>query len=368
VWNHNDYACFALNKSESEYTHDGWIPLDFKNNVNDLMAAQAAMATGAFPLGLRARYMKRKGDYINENQWLNKITRDNPVKTPWYETMNVDGGLINNEPFEKVRDVLSDITQQTDRKDYNDYNKFKSTVLMVDPFPSESDEFDPSDRLSTVIGNTLAAMISQCRVKSSDLEEAMNSNKAGQYLIAPSRSVVQKDGSIKKEQGAKAIACGALHGFGGFLHKEFRIHDYFLGRANCEKFLRDHFTVPANSTNLITEGYSGLSEVQRENFYSMASAERELPIIPVLSPRQSGKYLPIFSSGTDWPSRDVRDIDRFNGDIQKRVQAILMNMADYNNLTKALLWIGAKVVLNRKLSEAALNTIKKSLEGHRLLR
>lgn len=368
VWNHNDYACFALNKSQSEYGHDGWIPLDFRNNVNEQMASQAAMATGAFPLGLRARVFKRNSDYVNDNYWLKKITKNNPVLPPHYQTLNVDGGLINNEPFEKVRDVLSDITQQKDRADYNDYNKFKSTVLMVDPFPSESDEFDPSDRLSSVIGNTLAAMISQCRVKQADLEEAMDSTKAGQYLIAPIRSVLQKDGTSKKEQGAKAIACGVLHGFGGFLHKEFRIHDYFLGRANCEKFLRDHFTVPASSTNLITEGYAHLSEAEKASYYSKTYEHAELPIIPVLAPRSTEKYLPIFSGGTDWPTREGRDIDRFHGDLQKRTQAVLMNIADYNTVTKALLWIGAKVVLNRKLADAALGTIRKSLEGHQLLR
>jgi hypothetical protein len=368
VWNHNDYACFALNKSQSEYGHDGWIPLDFRNNVNEQMASQAAMATGAFPLGLRARTFKRNSDYVNDNQWLKKITKNNPVLPPLYQTLNVDGGLINNEPFEKVRDVLCDITQQKDRKDYNDYNKFTSTVLMVDPFPSESDEFDPSDRLSNVIGNTLAAMISQCRVKQSDLEEAMDSTKAGQYLIAPVRSVTQKDGTLKKEQGAKAIACGSLNGFGGFLHKEFRMHDYFLGRANCEKFLRDHFTVPASSTNLITEGYAHLNESEREKFYSKTYEHAELPIIPVLAPRSPEKYLPVFSSGTDWPVRQARDIERFHGDLQKRAQAILMNIADYNTVTKALLWIGAKVVLNRKLADAALGTIRKSLQGHQLLR
>ncbi len=368
VWHHNDYACFGLNRAANDYAHDGWIPLDFRNNVNGQLASQAAMATGAFPLGLRARGIKRNSDYVNDNQWLRKITKDNPVLPPTYQSINVDGGLINNEPFEKVRDVLSDITQQKDPATYNDYNQFKSTVLMVDPFPSEASNFDSSDKLSTVISNTLSAMVSQCRVKSTDLEQAMDSTKAGQFLIAPVRTVLQKDGTSKKEQGSKAIACGSLHGFGGFLHKEFRLHDYFLGRANCEKFLRDHFAVPATSTNSITEGYAHLSEDERKKFYSQVYEHPELPIIPILTPRQPHKYLPRFSSGSDWPVRDIKDIERFRNGVEKRAQSILMNAADYSTVTKALLWIGAKVVLNRKLADGAMGIIKKSLEEHQLVK
>jgi len=364
VHNHNDYACFILNKDLSDYAHDGWIPLDFKRQVNVNIAAQAAIATGAFPLGLRARQLERRSDYVNENMWLRPITKNNPIKGPVYETLNVDGGLINNEPFEKVRDVLADLTKQKSPEEYNDFNQFTSTVLMVDPFPSAAETFDPSDRLSNVIGNTLAAMISQCRIKPSTLEQAMNTSMAGQFLIAPVRSVPQKEGGTKREQGSKAIACGSLSGFGGFLHKEFRIHDFFLGRANCEKFLRDHFTVPSNSTNSIVDGYAHLSQAERNKFQSQ---EGRLPIIPVLTPRTVGKYMPTYPGVNDWPIRVNKDIDQFSGAIQKRAQTILMNIAAYGSITKLLLWIGAKVVLNRKLTEACLNTIKRSLREHQLL-
>ncbi len=364
VRNHNDYACFILNKSEAAYEHDGWIPLDFKNLVNVNIAAQAAMATGAFPLGLRARRVGRNKNYVNDNLWLKPITKNNPVHDVLYETMNVDGGLINNEPFEKVRDVLTDITNQGNPDDCNDYNKFTSTVLMVDPFPSVAETFDPGDGLANVIGNTVAAMISQCRIKPSTLEQAMNSSMAGQFLIAPVRTVTQKDGTTKREQGSKAIACGSLSGFGGFLHKEFRIHDFFLGRANCEKFLRDHFTVPDDSTNTIVEGYAHLTAAAVDR---LRAPQGGLPIIPVLTPRTAGKYMPTFQHNSDWPVRTNKDVERFSGAIAKRAQSIIMNIGAYGPLTKALLWIGAKVVLNRKLAEASLNTIKRSLQDHQLL-
>jgi hypothetical protein len=220
-----------------------------------------------------------------------------------------------------------------------------------------------------VVGSTLGTLIDQVRIKPEALVDAMDSNLAGQYLIAPSREVPQLDGSPAREElGAKAIACGSFSGFGGFFHKEFRIHDYFLGRANCEKFLRDHFTVPADSTNLITAGYASLSEEEKKPFCSNTDEGRTYPIIPVFAPRTNGKYLPVFSSGIDWPVQNKKFIDRYEGKVRDRVDALIMNMADYKPLTKVLLKIGAWVVLNRKLAGAALDAVKKSLGDHQLLK
>ena len=38
-----------------------------------------------------------------------------------------------------------------------------------------------------------------------------------------------------------ALAFVVLAGFAGFVHEQLRMHDYQLGRRNCQKFLADHF-------------------------------------------------------------------------------------------------------------------------------
>ncbi len=277
--------------------------------------------------------------------------------------------MINNEPFEKVRDVLISLTGQTNPYDYHNFNTFTSTVLMIDPFPSLPPEYDPDDQLFSVVGSTLGTLIDQVRIKPETLVDAMDSNLAGQYLIAPSREVPQLDGSESRDQlGAKAIACGSFSGFGGFFHKEFRIHDYFLGRANCEKFLRDHFTVPADSTNLITAGYASLTEEEKKVFCSATDEQRTYPIIPIFTPRTKGKYLPTFCSGTNWPVQNKKFIDSYKSKVRKRVDALIMNLSDYKPMTKFLVKIGAWVVLNRKLAGVALDSVKKSLTEHQLLK
>lgn len=257
IHRHNDYACFVLNKDQSQYANDGWMPLDFRKDLNVDIARDAAMATGAFPVGLRARRVTRNGLYVNQLNWLKAVTSLNPIQEGDYESLFVDGGLINNEPFDRVRDCLVEITGEK-QKDYESYDKFKSTVIMIEPFPTKPGTFTDDEQIMHVTGNTFSTMMEQLRDKPTSLVDAMDSDNAGQFLIAPSRDV--KIGSeIKHLQGPKAMACGTLGGFGGFLNKEFRIHDYFLGRANCEKFLRDYFTVPADTTNpIFKNGYKDI--------------------------------------------------------------------------------------------------------------
>jgi len=318
------------------------------------------MATGAFPVGLKARKISRNIKYMNDLDWFKHITKDarNPFKNDPYETVNVNGGMINNEPFDKVMELLigGAITPEKLKK-MHDYNKFNSTVLMIDPFPSgkdddindslsiESEEDDKSSTLATIISKTLVAMINQSRIKTSVLIDAMDSDKAGQYLIVPTR--YENIGGIETSiEGGKAIACGSLGGFSGFISKEFRIHDYFLGRANCEKFLRDHFTVPADTTNeIFVNGYSGIAN--KKSFISQTDGG--LQIIPIFTKMQSKPYIPQFSNNKVWPSVTTANIKSYRKMIKARVQKVLFNIADYSRIQRALLWIGAKVVLMGEL-------------------
>lgn len=366
VSSHNDYACFKLCNTQNDYTDDGWIPLNFKTKLNTDIAKNAAMATGAFPVGLKARKVSRSNKYMNDLEWLFHITKDakNPFKEEPYETVNVDGGMINNEPFDKIRELLAKDTDQKDSSEFQDYNKFKSTILMIDPFPSEPGDFDKNTDLMTIIGNTFGAMVGQARVKPSVLIDAMNSKKAGQYLIAPVR--YEKKGAIEESiEGKKAIACGSLDGFGGFVSKEFRIHDYFLGRANCEQFLRDHFTVPADTTNeIFVNGYTGITD--KTQFTS--KSDGGLQIIPIFTERQSQPYMPTFANGKQWPTVSYAYVNSYRKMVKGRVEKVLFNIAEYSKTQRALLWIGAKVVLNGKIADAVILKFIKSLNEHQLLK
>jgi hypothetical protein len=102
-----------------------------------------------------------------------------------YQSLNVDGGMINNEPFDKVRQVLNRRMNQDDPKVDENNATFKSTVIMIAPFPSTKPQnIKLVDKLTSVIGLTLSAMISQMRTKPAHLVDAMKPGCAGQYLIS----------------------------------------------------------------------------------------------------------------------------------------------------------------------------------------
>lgn len=297
----------------------------------------------------------------------------------------VDGGMINNEPFDKVRDVLDDITVANDPETFKDttqrkallldmnsqYDTFENTVLMIDPFPSkETQPFDFADDLMSIAGKTLGAMTAQMRAKPADYRSAMETADASQFLISPSRLLTDDKGNVLEELfGEEAIACGTLGGFGGFLSKEFRIHDYYLGRYNCEVFLRDYFTIPETAlrqNKIFREGYAG---VHTDLYVSMVDNERSYPIIPIFTPRAAPFTIkmPVFSNGTNWPSMTEKEIDQFQKPLRERIQKILLNMAALNGFTNALLWIGSKVILNKMLGNKVGNAIKTSLNTWKLI-
>jgi hypothetical protein len=360
VQRHNDYACFQL-VQEKEVPDSGWIPLNFANRTNTILAKNAAMATGAFPIGLRARKVSRQTSDVNSNEWLKDITSVSPVQGMTYDTLNVDGGLINNEPFEKVREVLLGLTKQNMMEAQN-YHSFESTIIMIDPFPSTVPDFVFDETLPSVLASTFGAMMGQLRTKPATLASAWDSNLSGQFLIAPTRNVPQFNRTNIKEQGAKAIASGTLGGFGGFLHKEFRIHDYFLGRANCEQFLREYLTVPKATKNNIFK--NGFKSVGSKGFRNSVG---DYQIIPIFKTKESNLPMPIFSGGNNWPVRKEKDITEFEDAIKNRVQAVAMNITDYSWTTKIKVWLGAKI-FSGQVRDKIMDAIKGSLSDHQLLR
>jgi hypothetical protein len=65
--------------------------------------------------------------------------------------------------------------------------------------------------------------------------------------------------------------------------------------------------------------------------------------------------------------RREKDIDRFKAVMKNRTQSILLNASRMNAFNTLLLWIGAKVILNRKITGTVLGTIKDSMREYGLL-
>ncbi len=367
---HNDFACFELTTETTPKMHPGWMPLNIQTGENSEIAIQAAMATGAFPVGLKARELKRPMEVVNKNPLFDKRTLSAiQVKEDPYKSLNVDGGMINNEPFDKVRARLIAISGQSSSEDYENFEKFNSTVLMVAPFPStKPTAIGFSAKLLKVIGLTLSAMISQMRTKPSEISDARNPECAGQFLIDPSREFHDQKGIVEVDiEGDKAIACGALGGFSGFLNKEFRVHDYFLGRYNCKIFLRDYFTVPdkaKKNNDIFRNGYEGITDEK----YRSTTTAKGWQIIPLVEETDFSFPEMVFSSGKKWPQQNWSAIERFRSGLKKRLEALILNTVKIKPFKRFLLWIGTRLLLRGMLTKAVLETIKEELKVWHLIK
>jgi hypothetical protein len=192
----------------------------------------------------------------------------------------------------------------------------------------------------------------------------MDSNNAGQYLIAPARRRPTIDGKEEEIQGCRAIACGAFDGFSGFINKEFRIHDFFLGRFNCEMFLRNYFTVPASALDnnpIFRDGYKGIDKTKFQ------AEDGSFPVIPLFTPKSSFA-MPTFSSGSNWPVMKESGIDKYRPAVKRRVEALIMNFAKLKWYNRILLKIGSFLLLNRIMTNKAMTAVKQSLIAHQLLK
>lgn len=277
---HRDIAHFRWS---DVYENDGRMEISSRNQKNLKPLLDSAKATGAFPVGLKARIVEREAKYIWNNPYFRKngkfdqesinlgdgISRENHI----YRTVNGDGGTANNEPIELCKELLlnirikhyKDIQADVDLDNSNDAEKTlqkrkltDSSVILIDPFPSlDYDIKVPDDRSANLldyIPKFISALNSQLIFDAKDAFEAYDINNYGLHIIAPS-----KDGVAKPDH---AIACGSLGGFGGFFKKEFRIHDFFLGRHNCQSFLRKYFVVDLNEPDS-SENYKCVKSVIR---------------------------------------------------------------------------------------------------------
>lgn len=280
--------------------------------------AAAALASGAFPIGLQSRVLDRPPQDYDSRYAPRRPAWSNPNDP--YRFLCVDGGLMNNEPLELARQYLAG---GAEARNPREGEKARRAVIMVDPFPNEAG-FDPDwvadDRLATVVARMFGAMINQLRFKPEELELAEDDRVFSRYSITPSRH----DASGQRDP--LAIASGILGGFGGFLSVEFRRHDFQLGRRNCQAFLRSHFALPeTNPLFAADNGQFALKErfYVKDNQGVLMSFDTEdgrrvpkLPIIPLVG--DSARAVP----PPAWPTAGAVDLQALEAQIANRIEKL----------------------------------------------
>ena len=300
-----------------------------------------ALASSAFPIGLAPReiaapisgYKKRSYPMARGAAAL-----EPDFPKPWlaalgpkgFVFLNVDGGVINNNPFDYAQyTLMGDSAAGKTGADDSD-----RAVIMVSPFPEPPaflPDAQPAAELVAVIRALFPALIDQSRFKPAELVPAMDPKDHSRFLIAPHRNI----GGV--EQRYK-IACGLLGGFGGFLDEKFRAHDFQLGRRNCQAFLRSTFGLSADSDIV--------ASLRGQNEFELWATPGKYAIIPRLGAALPEVALP------EWPRMSQADFTvlmrRIKGRLSKLAPRFVQAQTAsrfFRALGRIGLWLGQDRVL-----------------------
>ncbi len=250
VTSHSDYAHFAVfgtGADEPDHPPAGALPVNRRgtaaapaddgwDHVRD-----AALATSAFPCGFPARrfrnplsvYRNRDGLAAAAGAALS-VQIDLPeADADGYDFWCVDGGLLNNEPLEYVRKAL----HPDGHRGGHDSLSADHSLLLIDPFPDDVGRAGPAQGDPPDALDALFALIPMLRAHAAfrpqELLLALDDTVRSRYLLSPHRDT--------RRANESELASDGLAGFAGFVHEQLRMHDFQLGRRNCQKFLADHF-------------------------------------------------------------------------------------------------------------------------------
>jgi hypothetical protein len=338
---------------------------------------ETAKATGAFPIGLAPRITSRDvSDYSSRNWCIPKAACTQsgdkcfdavPIEPVWLETptsysfLTMDGGTMNNAPTELAREkLMGGACMRLERRgDLADKG-----LLLIVPFPgfdppvSTNFQLEPHKAnlsLLNLAASLMGAWLEQARFKTEELVLAADEEVYSEFLIGPS------DGAtlLPKEDPRHIDISGAtLFGFGAFLFRDFRDHDFQLGRRNCQRFLETSFALPEENP-LFTEWPNQL----RTTLAVADPTGPHLPIIPLFGTARAEVPRPF------WPRKSTNDINKLRVVIGARIGAVAQRLAD-TLPSVPLKWL-AKIVLQfggaGKLTDVAMQKIQDSLREHDLM-
>jgi hypothetical protein len=314
--------------------------------------AICALASAAFPVGLAPRLigvtLGKPDEYegrklpidgpaltISPN-WLPMVSAEQPF---WFTT--ADGGIIDNDPFEYARFSLKRRLPPRDLDDSkepaklkledrlpSDLDKVDRAVIMVSPFPelkSIAPEGKPVPDLVSSFSALLPALIDQARFKPDEIVLAADQKHGSRYLIGPSRVI--DDGTPDGKEQRYGIASGLLGGFGGFVARSFRDHDFQLGRRNCQRFLRTELALPADN-GIIKSWPDGVDKSKFTAIQTEDDKKRNAPdtycIIPLLGTAKAEVVLPA------WPCISQARFEILQTRIAERFDAVAPRLLAQN--------------------------------------
>lgn len=370
---HADHARFVRSKARPDRSDSWWLDPGDGAAESWRRLGEAALATGAFPIGLAPRHLKRPRCHYDALRWRipgqgdpgEPCFHDQPIPPAWpaplpedgeYPFVAVDGGLIDNEPLELARRALAGADGCNPRTP----ERAHRAVLMIDPFAAATWEGSVPEPhgydMITVFQLLFGTLVEQARFKPEELTLAQTENVYSRFMMTPTRS-------LGTGQAPHPIASGMLNGFGGFLSARFRDHDFHLGRRNCQRFLQRYFVLPLEAARH-NPVFRGTTEDVFNRYAFTRNGEDYYPIVPLCGSATREVWR------TSWASlamrdQDVAELERL---LARRMGMVLSRLCE-RRVKSPLVGAGLKALVGVKKRDWArrlMSTVRKGLEEYSL--
>jgi hypothetical protein len=337
---HDDFSRFAfpngasptptatsLGKREDEF----WLDTEFAGTAPGIVGYDVLMAhataSGAMPIGLRARALSRPAEQLHYRPRVRAIgdapgfevlwpepdwdQMEDTAATGVYTFTSVDGGTFNNDPVGLVHTALAGLIGQN----FRDSSTAKRAMFMIDPL---ADPPQPVDNVGTslvsVFLNMIPTFVQECRYQTADMVLFADDDVCSRYQLVPFRQA-------EKKVGEAALAGTSFMAVAGWCSRAFRVHDFMLGRQNMQDYMRRELILKADNTL-----FDGWSDGDRMDGAVDANGNR----VPVdgTTPH-SNYYLPILPDKTlngplpvpAWP-KDQYNPDNLTDVLKNRLEAV----------------------------------------------
>ncbi|MGB1040470.1 MAG: hypothetical protein ACPGVD_06335 [Flavobacteriales bacterium] len=352
--------------------------LDFSPEIgkNEFLK-KCTKGTGAFPLGLKPQHFKGEftKPYIENNIKRNlgreieqneQCTIEVKQEELHFDFTNIDGGTINNEPFQEVERILIEKHGESNTK----HPQFGT--LMIDPFPNfydfENREVKKKSDFQKTVMKIIPALYStfreQVKVKRGD------SFFVDSYKVMGFPAKRKKTGKLTDHP---PLACGGLGGFGGFFDIEFRMHDFFLGRDNAKNIIRSFFSLEYDKAN----PHYLFKDITPEavDFYGFEPRNENgkiyIPIIPdmnYIADKENGNTNPFKYYYKEFPKLNESYLNKLEPLITKRIKT-MTKLESGNLINGFLLRSGVKLFSGRiakNLTKKVMKEIKADFEERKM--
>lgn len=354
---HQDQMRFCVNHAHGVQAAAPWpderpVQASQPGDFGWSLLRDAALASAAFPVLLRARSLRRP----TEDYLLPSGSPGRPPLRPTWSSVNSDpgptysflasdGGIFRNSPVALAADAL-----QRSLSNSGSGAGAEPAVLIIDPLahPHRPGPARAGDWAS-LLGGLAQALLEQARTPMSELQRAGDPRDLGRFLLTPLR------GANINQVTERGLAGDFLGAFGGYLGRAFRRHDFLLGRCHAQRFLAEQFSLP--STHAL---FSHWTADQREHF-RIAQTD-ELPIIPLMStlhPRH-GHALPAPS----WP-KGMAELDDLDALLTARLNCLFLQFGPKTGWLRWLarvLWPMVRGQIRRRL----VKQLHRALQEHQL--